>query len=225
MQWPRKKSKTQTTGEEIANAISHGLMIPFSIIIYFIYKRIFLQSKSIPKIYLMLFTGSMLVLYLFSCLYHSLAFAKNKRILNQLDHIGIYLLIWGSFIPFLFLNQKLQHPIWYLKIINWGDFFFIIQTIVVFLGIFFKIFYFKKGNRIHLLLYLILGWSGIFLINTLKYSLAILFLLLLEGVFYSTGVFFYCNSQKKYYHFIWHLFVIMGNICHVYAIYLFINRL
>lgn len=212
-----KKDNQQTLGEEIANAISHGLVVPFSIVIFYIYWH--LLPEKTPKWPLFLFSTSMFVLYMTSCLYHALSFTKLKKNFQKLDHIGIYLLIWGNFLPFLFFNSSNNDQI--------NLIFFVIQTIIVFLGILFKFFWVYKGKKIHLFLYLILGWGGAIILCFLKENInqnkIVLFWLILGGIFYTIGVYFYNNLYKKYYHFIWHLFVILGNFCHFLSIYYFLK--
>ncbi|WBL31427.1 PAQR family membrane homeostasis protein TrhA [Candidatus Phytoplasma sacchari] len=221
--------RKQTIGEEIANAISHGLMIPISILIFLLYYRFLLCTKNLnfDNIFpLFLFNFTMLLLYITSFLYHSLSFTKLKLNLRKLDHICIYLLIWGSFVPFLLLNPKLN-KINLFNIFNKGKFIFFIQTFIVCLGILGKFFYFNKGKKIHLLLYLFLGWNGLFLFKDLfDINYKISFFLLFGGFLYSIGIFFYYNSSHyKYYHFIWHIFVILGNLSHILAVYFFMTNI
>ncbi|WP_017193491.1 PAQR family membrane homeostasis protein TrhA [Vaccinium witches'-broom phytoplasma] len=225
MNWPTKKVERQTIGEEIANAISHGIMVPLSIFIFCFFHKCSLHDKGHSRIPLFAFIVTMMILYSMSSLYHALAFTKAKKLFQRFDHISIYLLIWGSFFPFLFLklDQEL-FSIDNLKVTK-GWFFFLIQTIVVFIGISFKILSFDKGKKIHLFLFLILGWSGLFLIHSLWDLKKSLFFLVLGGVAYSAGVIFYNNSYKKYYHFIWHLFVNAGNLLHVAAIHYMLEKL
>ncbi|MDV3198385.1 MAG: hemolysin III family protein [Vigna little leaf phytoplasma] len=217
MKWKIKKNKKQTIGEEIANSISHGLMIICNIIIFFIY------FKTVDKVFfswpLILFFISMFMLYLISCLYHALSFTAAKKNFQKFDHICIYLLIWSTFIPFLFPKNN---------IIDINLFFFLIQTIIVFLGIFFKIFWMNKGEKIHLFLYLLISWGGaiilLFLNEKIRNNQQVCNWLLLGGLFYTLGVYFYHNEYKKYYHFIWHIFVIIGNLCHNLSVYYFFNN-
>ncbi|MEC4559036.1 MAG: hemolysin III family protein ['Conium maculatum' witches'-broom phytoplasma] len=226
MNWPTKKVERQTIGEEIANAISHGIMVPLSIFIFcFFHKCSLKDNPNISRIPLLAFIVTMMILYSMSSLYHALAFTKAKKLFQRFDHISIYLLIWGSFFPFLFLklNQEL-FSIGNLKVTK-GWVFFLIQTIVVFIGMSFKILSFDKGEKLHLFLFLILGWSGLFLIHSLWDLKKSLLFLVLGGVAYSAGVIFYNNSYKKYYHFIWHLFVNAGNLFHVVAIHYMLIKL
>ncbi|WP_341266736.1 PAQR family membrane homeostasis protein TrhA [Candidatus Phytoplasma fraxini] len=214
MKWPIKKNPKQTVMEEILNAVSHGLMVPGSVCIFCIF-----CCKYSFDLSLFLLTFTMFMLYFMSCLYHSLSFTKAKKQFQRFDHICIYLLIWGSFLPFLFLNKK--------EIDLFTLIFFILQSLCILIGILFKIFKMKQGERIHFILFLILGWSGIIVIfqnRTIFFAFdnLILLFLFLGGLFYSIGTIFYVKIYKKYFHFIWHLFVILGNLCHVFSIYNFV---
>ncbi|WP_323847934.1 MAG: hemolysin III family protein [Phytoplasma sp.] len=214
MKWTIKNTKKQTIMEEILNAVSHGLMVPSSVAI-FVYFCIKFEGFSLSLFFL---TLTMFMLYLMSCLYHSLSFTKAKKQFQRFDHICIYLLIWGSFLPFLFFKQETD---------LFTLIFFILQSLCILIGILFKIFKMGQGERIHLILFLLLGWSGVIVIFRNKKiffdfkQIIILLFLVLGGVFYSIGTFFYVNVYKKYFHFIWHLFVVLGNLCHVYSVYKF----
>ncbi|QTX03126.1 hemolysin III [Candidatus Phytoplasma luffae] len=213
MKWPTRNKNKQTIVEEIFNAISHGVMIPVSIISFII----FCYTYKKFHISFLFFSLTMFMLYLMSCLYHSLSFSKAKNHFQRFDHICIYLLIWGSFTPFLLLPEG---P---------NLFFFIFQSIFVFIGVMLKIFRMRKDKLLHLIIFLLLGWSGIFVIFSLKKHIheepSILIFLFLGGIFYSLGIIFYKNLYKKFYHFIWHLFVMLGNLFHVFAVYNFIKCL
>ncbi|WEK82261.1 MAG: hypothetical protein PR2021_1870 [Candidatus Phytoplasma pruni] len=106
MNWPTKKVERQTIGEEIANAISHGIMVPFSIFIFYFFHKCSLHGKDHSRIPLFAFIVTMMILYSMSSLYHALAFTKAKKIFKRLDHISIYLLIWGSFLPFFIFKIR-----------------------------------------------------------------------------------------------------------------------
>ncbi|WP_246833704.1 PAQR family membrane homeostasis protein TrhA [Texas Phoenix palm phytoplasma] len=223
--YDEKKNSKQTIGEEIANSISHFLMIPLSVFIFFIYYEL-IKDKSEPIWPLFCFFINMFNLYLFSFLYHSCVFVKAKMYFQKIDHICIYLLIWGNFMPFLFFVKSLQRPLFLLPFLNFSQIFFLFQTILVFLGIFLKVFFMNKWNRMHLFFYLLLGWSGLIILSYLwELDLRILTLLFFGGILYSIGIIFYNKSYKKYYHFIWHIFVILGNLFHVGSVYYLVKSL
>ncbi|CAP18505.1 Channel protein, hemolysin III family [Candidatus Phytoplasma mali] len=231
----KKENSSQTLGEEIANSISHGLMVPFGIImlilissyIYYIWPKL-TEIPFFNKVFSIFYPFSIIFLYLTSTLYHSLSFTKAKKIFKKFDHIGIYLLIFGTFTPFLLLSSELNKPLFSEYIITKGLFFFVFQFIITIIGIILKWFWIYKWNKIHICLFLLLGWSSLFIFPYLyktgndDYNL-VFYLLLSGGFFYSSGVYFYIKDYKKYYHFIWHLFVLSGTICHFIAIMFFLH--
>ncbi|WIA07752.1 MAG: hemolysin III [Candidatus Phytoplasma cynodontis] len=225
-----KNQTKQTLGEEIANAISHGIMIPFSIFSFFFYYHLLINRQNFNFrniLSLFLFSLTMLILYTTSCLYHSLSSQNWKFKLQKLDHICIYLLIWGSFSPFLLLRRDYIDEENFVFVFSKECIFFLIQTFIVILGILGKFFYFTKWKNIHLFLYLFLGWNGLFFLkDLLLMDYKIILFLLLGGIFYTIGVFFYSKSRiYKYYHFVWHIFVILGNLLHILSVYFLINSI
>lgn len=195
-------------GEEIAHSISHGVMAIFSLI-----ATLFMLLRSDGdgmRIVSSLFFGlSMVLLYTMSCLYH--AFIKRaKRVFERMDHLAIYILIGGTFVPFLLvvIGGTLG---WVLFIVQWS---------LIIVGVVFKSIWVKKYVKLHVLLFLLMGWSAIFFIRPLYvYSPEAFFWVLAGGVSYSVGTLFFVNDWFKYHHFVWHIFVLLGSIFHFVAIY------
>ncbi|WP_349401608.1 hemolysin III family protein [Candidatus Phytoplasma solani] len=227
MKWPTKTSDKQTYGEEIANAISHGLMILLGIftLVFFTIKINKINPSN--KFIFLIFSISIIILYLMSTLNHSLSFTKAHKFFQKSDHISVYLLIWGTFVPILLLLKELQVPLIEDCKITKGNFLFICQCLLVFLGILAKILWFEKGKYVHLVLYVLLGWSGLLFVDELiKPNNKNLFIcIFLGGCFYSGGIWFFIKDHKKYFHFIWHLFVILGTCFHAVGIYLLLKKL
>ncbi len=206
------RRNTQSLGEEIANAISHGIGAILSIIglILMIIKAE--GAKAIVGV--TIFGASGVILYTMSTLYHS--FKKDsvtKRVFRRFDHSSIYLLIGGTYLPiFLLLFSYPTNMI--LIIIQWT----IIVTGISLIGA-----QFKKFRVIHFIFYLILGWSGITAFNILlSSSYQAFWWILAGGISYTMGAIIYAVRFFKYYHFIWHLFVLGGTVFHFIAIYLYL---
>lgn len=207
-----KLSKNQSLGEEIANAVSHGLGALLGIAGLVL---MLIKSKDGYDVFGSLVFGiSMILLYTMSTLYHS--FKKDtlvKRIFKRFDHISIYILIGGTFAPIFIIAVD--------KPMGWV--FLIVQWVVIAVGIIFKAVKINRFQVIHLMLFLVLGWSGLTLAPMLMRDFSQAFYLVLAGgVFYSVGVFFYATRFFKYSHFVWHIFVLLGTITHFYAIYFYI---
>jgi hemolysin III len=138
-----KIRRKQTTGEEIANAITHGIMVLFAIaIMVVLLTRSHYQAIKIFSA--IVFGVSMIVLYINSCLYHSLTnnTAKNK-VFRRLDHVSIYLLIGGTYAPILLTLDTLQTPL-FAGSLSIGISTFIAQWVLIAVGITCKCVFFKK---------------------------------------------------------------------------------
>ena len=214
-----KKKPQQTLGEEIANAISHGVMALLGIT--FLVLLLVKSDSALKSVSAVLFGFGMINLYTMSTLYHALAHPKAKDVFQRLDHLSIYLLIGGTFAPPLLLLESLQEP--FLFGIGLGPSLFIVQWIFILVGVIFKAIFIKRFQKLHLSIYLAMGWSALIFINQLLAFDARAFgFVLLGGLSYTIGVGFYIFPKIKYFHFIWHLFVGLGTVFQFIAIYLYI---
>ena len=212
------KTKTrindQSLGEEIANAISHGVGACLAIAgtVLLIVKSA-TKGSTIDVVSSSLFGASLILLYLFSCIYHSLAHNVGKKVFQIFDHCSIFLLIWGTYIPIclsLFSNAL-------------GWVIFGIIGVLSILGIVFNSIDLKKWHKISLVLYIVMGWLIVFSFKPIIDAVPPLgiILLLLGGISYTLGVIFF-KSKRKFMHFVWHLFVIEGSILHFFFIYFYV---
>ena len=162
------------------------------------------------------FTVGMLLMYLASVLYHWWKPGTHgKLVLRKLDHISIYVLIAASYTP---LCMQLVEDNLYVE--GWVSFGII--WLLAILGILYKLFWWMQYPRLSLLLYLILGWSILFFIQPVRDCVNTLSLILIaaEGIVYTLGVYFFVgDSDHRYYHGIWHLFVILGTLLHWSAVF------
>lgn len=153
---------------------------------------------------------SLFLLYLFSTLYHGTK-GSVKAVFKKLDHIGIYLLIAGSYTPFVLVSLNGAWG-WSLFGVIWG---------LAVIGVLLDYFLSDKRRLIQLFIYILMGWIALIAINPLIDSLTMAgFLWLLGGgLFYSFGIIFYIMDLKKYhFHGIWHLFVLAGSTTHYFTI-------
>ncbi|MDR0734768.1 MAG: hemolysin III family protein [Elusimicrobiota bacterium] len=157
-----------------------------------------------------IYSFAMIILYCASTLYHVSRGEKAKNRLKVFDHSSIYLLIAGTYTPFLLVN--LRGPV------GWAMFGVIWAMSV--LGITAKIFFMGRVKKLSVAVYIIMGWLVVFaikpLINTV--STAGLIFLLVGGLFYSGGVYFYVRKDKEFYHGVWHIFVLFGTVSHFFAV-------
>ncbi|UUV17012.1 hemolysin III family protein [Fusobacteria bacterium ZRK30] len=157
-----------------------------------------------------IFGLSAIFLYLMSGIYHILPMGKYRKIFKILDHSAIYVLISGSYTPFLLILGGITG--WVILVIQWT---------LTSLGVLFKVKFAGKFQLLSTLIYLFMGWMIVFVFGNLRSSLnsVSLILLIVGGVSYSVGAIFYSMKKVKYTHVIWHFFVIAGTTLHYLSIY------
>ncbi|MGR3764740.1 PAQR family membrane homeostasis protein TrhA [Rossellomorea sp. NS-SX7] len=201
--------------EEIANAITHGigfiLSIPALVMLI-----IFSVDKGSPWhiVSFSIFGASMILLYLFSTLLHSFKPSKAKNLFAILDHSAIYILIAGTYTPFMLVSVRGALG-WTLFGIVWG---------LAVVGIVFKCYFVQRFQVVSTLFYLVMGWLVIIAVKPLYFSLtgAGFSLLLAGGIMYSIGAVFYVWNKLPYNHAIWHLFVLAGSGCMYFCVLLYV---
>ena len=200
--------------EELWNVLTHFLGVIISIIgipflFYFDNNITFLSRFSI-----ILFSFGLLLVYSSSSIYHFVLNTRIKKRLQVLDHISIYYLILGSYAPICLITLYDYSGI---------SIFVAVLTLSI-IGTLKKLFYTGRYESISLLLYLAMGWLIIFDINSL-FSLIDFnakLLIILGGISYTFGIIFYAFDKVKYFHSIWHLFVLTGSILHYFTVLLYI---
>lgn len=214
-----KIDHNQTIGEEIANAVSHGVMALFGLVATIL---LIIRSDSALEVTAGLIFGfSILNLYTMSTLYHALTHPTAKGVFQRFDHLSIYILIGGTFAPALLLLPGLRTPLFGIEgMLSLGLTLFIIQWLLITVGVVFKSIWIKRFAKVHLFLYLAMGWSALIFVQSLfNFNPAAFWYVLLGGVAYSIGVIFYTLPQIKFFHFIWHIFTGLGTILQFIAIY------
>lgn len=198
--------------EELINAISHGIGAALSLVAFIL---CLIKSSSGLALFSVFFYGiSSFILYLMSCLYHSLKPNNAKRVFRIIDHCSIYLLIAGTYTPLVLLVLP--------SMVGWTIFFVVWSLAII--GIVLNAIDLKKFKIISMILYLVMGWCIIFSFNTLWNSMAHsgIFLLLLGGIIYTLGAIMYgVGKKKKYMHSIFHIFCILASVCFFLAIYFY----
>lgn len=204
--------RIQTLGEEIANAISHGVGVLAAIAVtpFLILKAIPLGAGAVTGA--SIFGASMIILYASSAIYHSLPHCRAKKIFQICDHSAIFLLIAGTYTPFTLTVLQGAWG-WTLFGVIWG---------LAVAGIILKTIHTNGTSKLSIALYLAMGWLAVFAVQPLYNSMPVagLFWILAGGILYSGGVLFFAfDHRKKFNHFIWHLFVLAGTACHVIAVF------
>lgn len=198
-------------GDEWANSLSHGVGLFLSLVGFSFLLLIALESSEWSrKISLIVYGVTLVLLYTTSTLYHSFRTQKIKLLFRKLDHCAIYLLIAGTYTPFTLLPLKGFWG-WLLFGMVWG---------LAALGIVFKLFYVHRFKRLSTMIYLFMGWLILIaaepLMNNLPYGGIIW--LVAGGASYTFGVIFFLLDTRRFFHAIWHLFVMGGSACHYCAI-------
>ncbi|MDG1522992.1 MAG: hemolysin III family protein [Hellea sp.] len=200
-----------TFAEEVANVITHGLAFLASLLVFFYFIDIIpLEYSYGQKTAIIIYSLTLMLMFLSSTLYHAANNPSVKQFLKRLDHCSIYLLIAGTYTPLLTIfipgtmSIIILVAVWLMAVI----------------GIFFKIFFIGRFKKISITTYLLMGWLGVLLINKINKVLdpAGLYLILAGGIAYSVGVVFYINKHIPFNHAIWHCFVIMGAFIHCWFI-------
>jgi hemolysin III len=205
---------TQSAAEEVANGISHGIGLVGAMIGTPILLLAAFHHGDIPFfIGTIIFTTTMLLVYLASTLYHGWPQTNTKSLLQVIDHAAIFLLIAGTYTPFALGPLR-------------GGGGLVMLGIVWALAIFGVIMKATRGalrhRRLSMTLYLGTGWIALAFIRPLALAIPLLALLWLiaGGIAYTAGTLFFANERLRYGHFIWHLFVLAGTACHFVAVFI-----
>lgn len=203
-------------GEEVANAITHGVATGLSLtgLVALVVLGV-LRGGSVGQITSLVVYGTTLVLtYLASTLYHSLTHPRAKAVFRVLDHASIYLLIAGTYTPFLVI--RLWNP--------WGWSLLGIVWAMAVAGVLFKSLFLGRLNKASVVTYVAMGWLVVVAAHQVMtyVPLGALVLLFAGGVIYTLGIVFYAWKKLPFNHAIWHLMVLAAGMCHYFAIFLYL---
>ncbi len=207
-----------TLGEEIFHSITHGIGSGLSIAgLTLLVVLAALYGDVYQIVGFSVFGISLVVLYLSSTLYHGLQHPKTKRIFKVFDHSSIYLLIAGSYTPFLLVALRGTAG-WILLVVVWA---------IALFGITLKVLFIDRFQILSVITYLLMGWLCVFVFREMLINIPIAGIIWLAagGVLYTVGVIFYAMQKIPYMHAIWHFFVMGGSICHYFAVLLFLAPL
>ena len=204
-----------SVGEEIANALTHGLGALLSVVALTLMIVMSVEHSDFARLISSVIYGSSLVLlYLASTLYHSIRSPRVKRLFQILDHCAIYLLIAGTYTPFMLISLKG----------TWGYSLLIAIWSLAIFGIIFKAIFHDRFAKVSLFTYLAMGWLCILVGGEMLTKIPIggLLFLLAGGLAYTFGTIFFVLDRIPYNHAVWHLFVLAGSVFHFFAIYQYV---
>lgn len=200
-----------TRGEEIANSLTHGLGLGLSLAglsVLVTFASLWGDSWRVTGC--AIFGASLVLLYGASTLYHALRSPRAKHVMRVLDHAAIFVLIAGTYTPFLLSN--LRGP--------WGWSLFGVVWAMAVVGMVLKLFLTGRFPLVSALVYLFMGWLILVAFKPLVMSVPLgsVAMLIIGGLAYSAGTIFYLWERLPYHHAIWHLFVLTGSAFHFFAV-------
>ncbi len=213
--------KLYSLGEEIANSITHGigaLLAIVGLVIMIIFAALFGSILQIVSV--SVYGGTLVLLYTMSTLYHAISNEKCKKILRILDHSSIYLLIAGTYTPFTLITLREAS-----NTLGWSI--FILIWLMSLIGIILSIFFTGKLKILSTIAYILMGWLIVLvmpdLVNIMKAEnhMMGIYLLIAGGIAYTGGAVFYI-LKKKYFHSIWHGFVLIGSVLHFFSVFFYV---
>lgn len=205
-----------TPMEELANFVTHGIgtLLSIAALVSMVVYASF-SDDPYRIVSVSIFGSTLILCYLASTLYHGIPHPKAKDVLRVLDHCAIYLLIAGTYTPFLLITMRESNLAWGLLIFLWA---------FALAGCTFKLFFTGKGEFLSTMMYILMGWSIVVAIKP-TYEMVpggALLLLALGGIAYTGGAVFYLWHKLPYNHAIWHLFVLAGSAFHYAAIFAYV---
>ena len=206
-----------TLGEEIMNAVTHGVGAGLSIAgTVLLILRAALRSDAMAVVASALFGSSLILLYMMSTLYHSLTAPGAKKVFRVFDHCTIFILIAGTYTPYTLVTLR-GWVGWTIFGILWG---------VTILGIVLNAVSIEKSKIFSMIAYVVMGWCVLFAIKPTIEGLGLwgMMFVLIGGIFYTVGIIFYKKKNIKYMHSVWHFFVLAGSIFQFFSIYFWVIK-
>lgn len=204
--------------EEIANSITHGAGLVLSLIGFGFLLHLAISGGSPPMVVgAIVFGATLILMYAASTVYHIVRAEPLKRLFRIIDHISIYFLIAGTYTPILLVVYP--DPMrWQMLALIWA---------VALAGTFFKLFFTGRFDKLSLLFYVAMGWLVVPGIGPLLDATpqSALWWLVAGGLTYTGGVVFYAWERLPYNHAIWHVFVLVGSICHFLAVSFYMDAI
>ena len=201
--------------EILANAITHGVGAALSIAgVVLLLVEAAMRGRAVLVVSCAVYGTTLILVYLFSTLYHSLVRTRARHVFQVFDHAAIYLLIAGTYTPFTLVCLRGK--------VGW-TLFAIIWTLAVG-GIVFKSFALGRFAAMSAIVYIAMGWLVVFAMRPLIAAVGwhCVAWLAAGGVLYTAGIVFFALDRVRFFHALWHLFVLGGSISHYFAVLLYV---
>ena len=209
------RRRQYSIGEEVANSVTHGAGAGLSVAALVVLAVLAVGSGGGRNLAAAITYGISLVLeFTASTLYHSFPQPRVKHVFKILDHAGIYLLIAGTYTPFILVTLRHSGYLWMLVLV-WA---------IAVAGIAVEAFWVYRPKWVSAAVYLAMGWLVVLAVGPLTANLDRngVWLVAAGGLCYTVGTIFYVLKRVPYMHAVWHLFVLGGAVCHFLAIALFV---
>ena len=201
-------------GDILANAITHGVGAAFALAgaVYLIAASA--RGSAWLIVSCSIYAATLFLIYLCSTLYHSLVRTRARHVFHVLDHSAIYLLIAGTYTPFMLVSMRGAAG-WTLLAVVW--------TLAI-AGVVFKSLALGRFPAASATVYLLMGWCVVFAIRPLLHAISWhgMMWLAAGGVAYTLGVVFFANDRLHFFHALWHVFVLAGSTAHYFAVLLYV---
>ncbi len=202
-------------GEEIANSVTHGVgavLAVAGLVVLIVLAAS--RGTAWHVVGCSVFGGTLVVLYTASTLYHSITHTRARAVLRVLDHSAIYLLIAGTYTPFMLVT--LRGP--------WGWSLLAVVWAACVAGISLRAALGPRMRVLRVALYVIMGWVAVVAFQPLLHGLGLsgVLLVLAGGLAYTLGIVFYASKRLPYAHAVWHVFVLAGSAVHYTAVVVYV---
>jgi len=210
-----RSTPAYSRGHELANSLTHGVSALLSIaglaVLVSLAAR---RGNAWHVVSCSIYGATLVLLFLASTLYHSFTAPQVKRVLRVMDHASIYLLIAGSYTPFMLVNLRGPWG-WSLFGVVWG---------LALIGVVLKVFFIGRFRYASTAIYLLMGWLVVIAIRPLARALPAggLILLAAGGLLYTGGAVLYHFKSLPYHHAVWHLFVLAAAIAQYFAVMFYV---
>ncbi len=212
-----KKPRRYTLGEEITNAITHGIGAGLGIAAtVLLIVRAAIRVDAMAVVASSIYGASLILLYTMSTLYHSLTGPRAKRVFQIFDHCTIFILIAGTYTPYTLVSLRGWIG-WTIFGVLWG---------ITILGIVLNSISIEKAKKFSMISYVIMGWCILAALKPIIAALGFwgMFFVFIGGVFYTVGIIFYKKKNIRYMHSVWHVFVLAGSIFQFFSVYFWVLK-
>lgn len=209
------RSKAYQIVDQVLSSTTHGFGVLFGLIGFvFLIHQALVKGGALRLTSFIIYGLILIIFYLMSTLFHALYFTRAEKVFRIFDHISIYFLIAGTYTPYCMVTIQGKLG-WTLLVIIW---------LIALFGVFYKIFWINRFQKLSTVMYVVMGWLCLSSILPLWNGLGKtgFYLLLFGGITYTVGAVIYSFKQIPMGHVIWHIFVLVASLLMYFSIYLYV---